>query len=64
MSKVPRIGVGGPVGSGKTTLVGSLASLLLDRGRHPVAITNNIFTRADANHVTRTLGYLEYLLAP
>ena len=55
MRKVPRIGVGGPVGSGKTTLVERLVPMLLARGRHPVVITNDIFTREDAEHVTRTL---------
>lgn len=55
MRNVPRIGIGGPVGSGKTTLVEKLVPLLLERGWHPVVITNDIFTREDADHVTRTL---------
>ena len=55
MNRVPRIGVGGPVGSGKTTLVEKLVPMLLERGRHPVVITNDIFTREDAEHVTNTL---------
>ncbi len=55
MNRVPRIGVGGPVGSGKTTLVEKLVPMLLDRGWRPVVITNDIFTREDAEHVTNTL---------
>lgn len=55
MDRVPRIGVGGPVGSGKTTLVEKLVPMLLERGWHPVVITNDIFTREDAEHVTNTL---------
>ena len=55
MNRVPRIGVGGPVGSGKTTLVEKLVPMLLERGWHPVVITNDIFTREDAEHVTNTL---------
>lgn len=55
MRNVPRVGVGGPVGSGKTTLVEKLVPMLLDRGRHPVVITNDIFTSEDAEHATRTL---------
>ena len=54
-NRVPRIGVGGPVGSGKTTLVERLVPLLLARGWHPVVVTNDIFTREDAEHVTNTL---------
>ena len=56
MTRVPRIGIGGPVGSGKTTLVEKLVPMLLQRGWHPVVITNDIFTREDAEHVTRTLA--------
>ena len=55
MRNVPRVGVGGPVGSGKTTLVEKLVPMLLYRGRHPVVITNDIFTSEDAEHATRTL---------
>lgn len=55
MRNVPRVGVGGPVGSGKTTLVEKLVPMLLHRGRHPVVITNDIFTSEDAEHATRTL---------
>ncbi len=55
MNRVPRIGVGGPVGSGKTTLVEKLVPMLLGRGWHPVVITNDIFTREDAEHVINTL---------
>jgi urease accessory protein len=47
-SKGPlRVGVGGPVGSGKTTLVEKLCKAM--RGRWSVAvITNDIYTREDA----------------
>ncbi|WP_420451390.1 urease accessory protein UreG [Ilumatobacter sp.] len=43
-----RVGVGGPVGSGKTTLVGSLCALLRDR-LSMVVVTNDIFTSEDAD---------------
>jgi urease accessory protein len=52
----PRIGVGGPVGSGKTALIEALVPLLIEGGRHPVVITNDIFTQEDAEHVRRTLS--------
>jgi urease accessory protein len=42
-----RIGIGGPVGSGKTTLVGALCTLLRDR-YSVVVVTNDIFTSEDA----------------
>ena len=52
---VPCIGVGGPVGSGKTALIEALVPMLLKRGRRPIVITNDIFTEEDAKHVRHTL---------
>ena len=43
-----RVGIGGPVGSGKTTLVGSLCALLRDE-LSIVVVTNDIFTSEDAD---------------
>lgn len=47
-----RIGVGGPVGSGKTALVETLCLRLRDRYELAV-ITNDIYTREDAEFLTR-----------
>lgn len=55
-SAVPCIGVGGPVGSGKTALIEALVPILLKRGYHPIVITNDIFVGEDARHVRRTLA--------
>jgi urease accessory protein len=42
-----RVGIGGPVGSGKTALMDGLCKRM--RGRYElVAITNDIYTREDA----------------
>ena len=46
------VGVGGPVGSGKTALVLALCRALRDRVRLGV-VTNDIFTREDAEFLTR-----------
>ena len=54
--EIPCIGIGGPVGSGKTALIEALVPILLERGRRPVVITNDIFTQEDATHVRRTLA--------
>ena len=52
-----RVGVGGPVGSGKTALVERLCRLL--RQTHDIAaITNDIYTKEDAEFLTRA-GALE-----
>ena len=47
-----RIGIGGPVGAGKTTLTAALAEVL--RERHSIGvITNDIYTQEDAEALMR-----------
>jgi urease accessory protein len=48
-----RVGIGGPVGSGKTALVDALCKRLRDRLALAV-ITNDIYTREDAEFLTRS----------
>ncbi len=50
--QVLRIGVGGPVGSGKTALLRTLCSSLRDKYNMAV-VTNDIYTREDAEFLTR-----------
>ena len=47
-----RIGIGGPVGSGKTALVANLCRLLADT-IPMVVVTNDIFTKEDAEALRR-----------
>lgn len=54
--EVLRIGIGGPVGSGKTALTEAIVPRLIAMGRHPAVITNDIYTQEDAYHVRRTLA--------
>jgi urease accessory protein len=53
---IPRVGIGGPVGSGKTALIESLVPRLIDMGHRPLVVTNDIFTSEDAKHVRSTLA--------
>ncbi len=53
---IPRIGIGGPVGSGKTALVEALVPRLIEQGHRPLVVTNDIITFEDAEHVRRTLA--------
>jgi urease accessory protein len=53
MRKPLRVGIGGPVGSGKTALVDSLCKAMRDRYRLGV-ITNDIFTREDMEFLVRS----------
>ena len=50
-----RIGVGGPVGSGKTALIEAITPKLLQLGQKVLIITNDIVTTEDAKHVRKTL---------
>jgi urease accessory protein len=50
---IPVIGVGGPVGSGKTALVEALCRRLRDRYSLAV-VTNDIFTKEDAEFLTKS----------
>ena len=53
--KITRIGIGGPVGSGKTAIVEAITPLLLERGIKVLIITNDVVTTEDAKHVRRAL---------
>jgi urease accessory protein len=53
---VPRVGIGGPVGSGKTALIEALVPRLFSAGLRPLVVTNDIFTEEDARHVRETLA--------
>lgn len=55
MKKISRIGIGGPVGSGKTAIIETITPLLLEMGAKVLVITNDIVTTEDAKHVQRTL---------
>jgi urease accessory protein len=55
MKKTTRIGIGGPVGSGKTALVEALTPRLIDLGHSVLIITNDVVTTEDAKHVQRAL---------
>ena len=48
-----RVGIGGPVGSGKTALTDALCKALRDRYALAV-VTNDIYTREDAEFLTRS----------
>ena len=50
-----RIGIGGPVGSGKTAIIEAITPRLLERGHKVLIITNDVVTTEDADHVRRML---------
>lgn len=54
MSEVLRVGIGGPVGSGKTRLVEMLVPQLIAKGLGVAVITNDLVTDEDAQRVRRS----------
>ncbi|MFA7437699.1 urease accessory protein UreG [Castellaniella sp.] len=56
VKKITRIGIGGPVGSGKTAIIETITPRLIDMGVRPLIITNDVVTTEDAKQVRRTLN--------
>lgn len=50
-----RIGIGGPVGSGKTAIIEAITPHLIEQGHRVLVITNDVVTTEDAEHVRRML---------
>lgn len=53
-----KIGIAGPVGSGKTSLIESLTNALKDKYSLGI-VTNDIYTTEDANYLKKTLDLAE-----
>lgn len=49
-----RVGIGGPVGSGKTRLLEQMIPRFLQRGTETAVITNDLVTKEDAERIKRT----------
>lgn len=54
---VARVGVGGPVGSGKTALLECLIPRLMERGIEVAVVTNDLLTQEDADRLKQK-GFL------
>lgn len=49
-----RVGIGGPVGSGKTALIEQLIPLFKERGNELAIVTNDLVTREDAKRLQQS----------
>ncbi len=56
MGRVVRIGIGGPVGCGKTELIEKLIPKLAEAGLKSGAISNDVYSKEDAFRLERRLG--------
>ena len=57
IKSVARVGIGGPVGSGKTALLEGLVPRMMDRGVEVAVVTNDLLTQEDADRLRRR-GFL------
>lgn len=54
--RIPRVGIGGPVGSGKTRLIERLVPVLRREGYRCFIISNDVVSKEDAERMRRTLS--------
>lgn len=56
MGRIPRVGIGGPVGSGKSTLIEKVVPVLAGRGYLPGIISNDVISKEDADRIRASLS--------
>lgn len=56
ISRIPRVGIGGPVGSGKSLLIERMVPILYDRGYVTGIISNDVISKEDADRIRHTLS--------
>ncbi len=61
-TRIPRVGVGGPVGSGKTMLIEKVVPVLAARGYKVGIISNDVVSKEDADRMRRNLAQEQHLL--
>ena len=54
--RIPRVGIGGPVGSGKTRLIEQLVPFLAKKGLRCCIISNDVVSKEDAQRMQRILA--------
>jgi len=62
MTRIPRIGIGGPVGSGKSMLIERLVPILAEKGYSVSIISNDVISKEDADRMRANLATKKGLL--
>ncbi len=62
MTHIPRIGIGGPVGSGKSMLIERMVPMLADKGYSVSIISNDVISKEDADRIRSNLATKRGLL--
>ena len=55
-NRIPRVGIGGPVGSGKTMLIEQIVPLLSAKGYKAGIISNDVVSKEDADRMRLNLA--------
>jgi urease accessory protein len=55
-NRIPRVGIGGPVGSGKTMLIEQIVPLLSAKGYKAGIISNDVISKEDADRMRQNLA--------
>src|ERR671925_657578 len=61
--RIPRLGVGGPVGSGKTMLIEQVVPILSTKGYKSGIISNDVVSKEDAERMRRNLAKEQGLIS-
>lgn len=61
-ARIPRVGIGGPVGSGKTMLIEKVVPVLAARGYKVGIISNDVVSREDADRMRKNLAHEQQLM--
>jgi urease accessory protein len=61
-NRIPRVGIGGPVGCGKTMLIERVVPVLASRGYNISIISNDVISKEDANRMRLNLATKKGLL--
>lgn len=56
MARIPRVGIGGPVGSGKSMLIERIVPVLAERGYSICVISNDVISKEDADRMRLNLA--------
>ena len=56
MKHIPRVGIGGPVGSGKTALIERVVPMLSAKGYKVGIISNDVVSKEDADRIRKNLS--------
>ena len=62
MTHIPRIGIGGPVGSGKSMLIERMVPMLSEKGYSVSIISNDVISKEDADRMRTNLATKKGLL--